>query len=67
MVRVPGTVLAGLEVVRLEGRTNMFDRKAVQFYANEHRAHETVAWLEEHPAEYSRGLFEGFIAEDPDA
>lgn len=45
----------------------MFDRKAVQFYANEHRAHETVAWLEEHPAEYSRGLFEGFIAEDPDA
>jgi hypothetical protein len=65
-IRVPAVVLEGLEAVRQSGKTNMFDRKAVQFWANNLEHWETVLWIEGHQGDYARGIFEGFeVEEDP--
>jgi post-segregation antitoxin (ccd killing protein) len=59
-VRVPREVLEGIEAVRETGRTNMMDRMAVQFIANELEFFQTVVWLEDNRRAYAQGLFNGF-------
>lgn len=62
-ILVPEAVLDGLERVRQEGKTNMLDRLAVQYYANENDDYEMVLWLEDNPRLYAHGVFEGFEVE----
>ena len=62
-VKAPQAVIDGIEEVRKSGKTNMFDRRAVQYWADKNEAFETVCWLEEHPREYGQGLFNGFEPE----
>lgn len=63
MVKAPQDVIAGIEAVRQTGRTNMMDRLAVQYIANELELYSLVVWLEDNPGGYGRGLFEGFEPE----
>ena len=66
MILVPRAVLEGIEAVRRSGRTNMLDRPAVVRLADQLGHHATVLWIHEHPAEYARGVFHGFLVEpDP--
>lgn len=59
-VQVDQEVYDGLERVRVSGDTNMLDRRAVQFFANQNNDYATVMWIEDNPREYSKGIFEGF-------
>lgn len=59
-IKVPKEVLEGIMAVRETGRTNMIDRKTVQFVANDLEFYATVIWLEDNPKPYSQGLFLGF-------
>lgn len=59
-ILVPREVFEGIEAVRESGRTNMLDRMAVQYIANELEYYATVLWLEDHRDDYARGLFQGF-------
>jgi hypothetical protein len=59
-IRIPREVLDGIEAVRESGRTNMLDRLAVQYIANELEYFATLIWLEDHRDDYARGLFHGF-------
>lgn len=59
-VEVSREVFDGLERVRRAGATNMLDREAVQFYANENEDYATVVWLEDHKDLYAQGIFAGF-------
>lgn len=63
-VEMPREVYEGLERVRRGGRTNMLDREAVQFYANENGDYATVLWLDDHRDLYAKGIFEGFEPEE---
>ena len=63
-VKAPRAVIDGIETVRQTGRTNMLDRHAVQYIANELELWEVVIWLEDHPKDYGRGLFHGFEADE---
>lgn len=65
-VRVPQTVLEGLETVRRTGFTNMLDRNAVQYWADHFEYYETVVWIEENPKLFAEGIFRGFEAEASD-
>lgn len=65
-VLVPLEVLGGLEAVRRSGLTNMLDRPAVIHIAEEMGFKSAAEWVFDHPAEYARGVFEGFEAEDAD-
>ena len=62
-VVVPAAVFEGLEAVRLSG-ANMVDRAHVLVVAYNMGYRQTVLWAEEHPHEYSRGIFQGFTAEE---
>lgn len=62
-VKVPQAVADGLERVRRDGRINMLDRRGVQYIANDLDEYATVAWIEDHPTEYRRAMFEGVEAE----
>lgn len=66
-IRVPREVLDGIDAVRETGRTNMLDRMAVQYIANELGYFATVIWLEDHRDDYARGLFHGFEPVDGEA
>jgi hypothetical protein len=55
-------VLEGLEAVRASGTTNMSDLPVVQDVASQMGYSETVLWIQEHPREYSEGIFRGFVA-----
>ena len=59
-VEIPAEVYEGLERVRWEGRTNMLDREAVQFLANENEDYATVVWIEDNKDLYAQGIFAGF-------
>jgi len=63
-VKAPRAVIDGIETVRQTGRTNMMDRRMVQVIANELELWEVVIWLEDHPKDYGRGLFNGFEADE---
>jgi len=75
-VKVPAEVLAGLNAVRESGRVNMFDAPGVQEVANQLGHHALVVWMEDQmirrthsirygrPSDYSRGLWNGFEAEE---
>jgi hypothetical protein len=63
-VKAPRAVIDGIETVRQTGRTNMMDRRMVQVIANELELWELVIWLEDHPKDYGRGLFQGFQVDE---
>ena len=60
-IRVPTTVLDGLETVRESGETNLQDVRKVQATATRLGYPEVVAWIEDHPHEYREGIFRGFV------
>ena len=52
----------GLETVRESRETNdMADQQAVQAIAARLGYPETVEWIEDHPQEYTEGVFRGFV------
>ena len=55
-------MFAGLETVQESGETNMQDHQAVEVIAARLGYPETAQWAHEHPNEYSKGLFRGFVA-----
>lgn len=64
-VKVPADVLVGLIAVRDSGRTNMFDRRAVQEIALEMGHDATAFWVAETGrGEYAAGILHGFEADD---
>jgi hypothetical protein len=60
-IQVPTAVLDGLESVRESGETNMQDPRVVQAEAARLDYPETVEWIEDHPHEYTEGVFRGFV------
>jgi len=58
-------VLAGLEAVRLSGKTNMFDRPRVIELAFEMGYDAAAIWLGENKRQYAEGIFRGFAAAEP--
>jgi hypothetical protein len=62
-VKVPPDVLEGLERIRKSGKINMRDRIGVEMLAYDIGLFHAVIWLEEHQAEYARGISSGFEAE----
>jgi hypothetical protein len=60
-IQVPTAVLDGLESVRESGETNMQDPRVVQAEAARLGYPETVEWIEDHPHEYTEGVFRGFV------
>jgi hypothetical protein len=61
-VKVPKNVFEGLEFVRKEGLTNMFDINSVQRFAHQYDYYETVVWLDnpDNRKIYRDGMFRGF-------
>ena len=62
-VPIPAEVLAGIEAVRQEGRTNMLDTMMVIALACEAGHAVSADWIAANPAAYSGGLFRGFISD----
>ncbi|MDQ3834795.1 MAG: DUF5049 domain-containing protein [Actinomycetota bacterium] len=62
-VKVPPDVLEGLERIRKSAKINMRDRIGVEMLAYDMGLFHAVIWLEEHQAEYARGISSGFEAE----
>ena len=60
-VLVPTAVLDGLETIRESSDTNMQDRSEVKAMAAHLGYPETAAWIEEHPHDYTEGVFRGFV------
>ena len=52
----------GLGAVQELGQTNMLDHQAVHSIATRMGYPEAALWVDEHPHEYSEGLFRGFVA-----
>jgi hypothetical protein len=63
-VRIPKDVLEELEAVRLHTRTKMLDIPLLRYVAMEREKPALVVWIDNHEAEYGRGLLDGFEAED---
>lgn len=62
-IQVPTAVLDGLETVRESGETiNMVDPQVVQGLAARLGYPETAEWIEDHPHDYSEGVFRGFVS-----
>ena len=61
-VEVPSEVLAGLEAVRLSGKTNMLDAPRVIELAFEMGHEEAAFWVYENRGTYAQGIFRGFAA-----
>jgi hypothetical protein len=66
-VKVPKNVFEGLEFVRKECLTNMFNINSVQRFAHQHDYHETVVWLDDPDNRkiYRDGMFRGFEPSEP--
>ncbi len=60
-VLVPTAVLDGLETVLESSATNIQDRSRVKAEAARLGYPETAAWIEEHPQDYTEGVFRGFV------
>lgn len=60
--RVPVTqrVLDTITEIRDSGKTNMFDYKTVQYFANELECYSTVCWIQNNHVLYGRGITQGF-------
>lgn len=54
-------VFEGLEAVRRSGRTNMLDRPRVAQLALELGHVDACDWVREHPKDYARAIFDGFV------
>jgi hypothetical protein len=63
-VRIPKGVLEELQAVRLYARTDMLDIPLLRYVAMEREKPALVVWIDNHEAEYGRGLLDGFEAED---
>jgi len=61
-IELPAEVLAGLEAVRLSGKTNMLDAPRVVELAFEMEHYTTALWVHENRSQYAHGIFEGFAA-----
>ena len=61
-IEVPDEVLAGLETVRLSGKTNMLDAPRVIELAFEMGHDATALWVHENGKQYAEGVFRGFEA-----
>ena len=66
-VRVPLAVLSGISAVRESGLTNMFDCGRVADLSDELGYPRAAEWVRGHRAEYARGVFEGFEADEQGA
>ena len=62
-VRIPKDVLEELEAVRRYVRTEAPDIPTVRYVAMETGKPALVVWIDRHPAEYGRGLVDGFEEE----
>jgi Domain of unknown function (DUF5049) len=62
-VLVPTAVLDGLETVRGSSDTNMQDLSRVKYLAARLGYPETVEWIEDHPHDYTEGVFRGFVGD----
>jgi hypothetical protein len=62
-VRVPEEVLEGLEAVRRYAGTDVLDIPTARYLAQERGRGALVVWIDKHPQEYARGLFDGFRVE----
>jgi hypothetical protein len=62
-VRVPEEVLEGLEIVRRYAGRDVLDIPTARYLAQERGQGALVVWIDEHPQEYARGLFDGFRVE----
>ena len=60
--RVPVTqrVLDTITEIRDSGKTNMFDYKTVQYFANELECFSTVCWIQNNVELYGEGISQGF-------
>lgn len=66
-IEVSTEVLAGLEAVRLSGKTNMLDAPRVIELAFEMGHDATALWVYENRSLYAHGIFHGFTkAASPD-
>jgi hypothetical protein len=63
-VEVPKDVLKELESVRRYTRVEVLDIPTLQYVAMERAKPSQVLWINKHAREYSRGLLDGFRAED---
>ena len=63
-MRIPKGVLEELEAVRLYAHTDVLDIPLLRYVAMEREKPALVVWIDRHPAEYGRGLLDGFQAED---
>lgn len=63
-IRVPAEVLRGLEAVRRDGRTNMFDTRRVAELAEELGYPQAAAWVRRNRQAYAHGVLRGFAADD---
>ncbi len=62
-ILVPTAVLDGLETVRESAsETNLHDPSVVQAVAARLGYPETAHWIEDHPNDYTEGVFRGFVA-----
>lgn len=59
-IEVPDEVLAGLEAIRLSGKTNMLDAPRVIELAFEMGHDATALWVYENRSLYAHGVFQGF-------
>ena len=62
-ILVPTVVLDGLETVRESGETNLQDHSKVKAIAIRLGYPETADWIEEHPHDYTEGVFRGFVGD----
>lgn len=63
-IEVPAEVLAGLEAVRLSGKTNMLDAPRVIELAFEMGHEDAALWVYENRGQYAEAIFLGFAASD---
>ena len=63
-MEVPKDLLKELESVRRYTRVEVLDIPTLQYVAMERAKPSLVQWINKHGREYSRGLLDGFRAED---
>lgn len=59
-VPVSQRILDTITEIRDSGKTNMFDYKTVQYFANELECFSTVCWIQNNVKLYGQGISKGF-------
>jgi len=59
-VPVTARILNTITEIRDSGKTNMFDYKTVQYFANERGCFSTVCWIQNNVDLYGQGISRGF-------